>query len=63
MFFNKMEVIDKNNLSYEKKISNALKADRTVHRVTVNPNKASSREILNISVPKSMMELSWFLDL
>ena len=29
------------NPNFEEKITNALKADRTVHRVTFNPNKAS----------------------
>ena len=40
------------NPNFEEKISNALKADRTVHRVTFNPNKASPGETLYISVPK-----------
>ena len=35
-----------------KKTSNALKAERTVHRVTFNPNKASPGETLRIPVPK-----------
>lgn len=48
-----MEVSEKNNPSYKKKkTSNGLKADRTVYRVTFNPNKASPGETLNISVPK-----------
>ena len=34
------------------KTSNALKADRTVHRITFNPNKASPGETLRIPVPK-----------
>ena len=41
-----------NSPSHEKKISNALKADRKVHRVTFNPNKASLGETLHIPVPK-----------
>ena len=40
------------NPNFEEKISNALKADRTVHRVTFNPNKASPGESLYIPVPK-----------
>ena len=40
------------NPNFEKKITNALKADRTVHRVTFNPNKASPGETLFIPVPK-----------
>ena len=40
------------NPNFEEKITNALKADRTVHRVTFNPNKASPRETLFIPVPK-----------
>lgn len=36
----------------ETKTSNALKAERTRHRVTFNPNKASPGETLYISVPK-----------
>ena len=46
-----MEVRETNNPSHEKKRSNALKADRKVHRVTFNPNKASPGETLHISVP------------
>ena len=41
-----------NNLSHEKKTSNTIKTDRKVHRVTINPNKASDGEILHIPVPK-----------
>ena len=48
----KVEVSEMNNLSHEKKTSNTLKADRKVHRVTVNPNKASAVEFLHIPVPK-----------
>ena len=40
------------NQNFEEKITNALKADRTVHRVTFNPNKASPGETLFIPVPK-----------
>ena len=40
------------NPNFEEKMSNALKADRTVHRVTFNPNKASPGETLSIPVPK-----------
>ena len=47
-----MEVSETNNPSHEKKRSNALKADRKVHRVTFNPSKASPGETLHISVPK-----------
>ena len=47
-----MEVSEKINLNFEKKTSNALKADRTVHRVTFNPNKASPGETLRVPVPK-----------
>ena len=34
------------NPNFEEKITNALKADRIVHRVTFNPNKASPGETL-----------------
>ena len=47
-----MEVSETNNPSHEKKRSNALKADRKVHRVTFHPNKALPGETLHISVPK-----------
>ena len=47
-----MEVSEMNNPSREKKTSNALKADRVIHRVTFNPNKAFPGEILHIPVPK-----------
>ena len=40
------------NPNFEEKTTNALKADRTVHRVTFNPNKASPGETLFIPVPK-----------
>ena len=40
------------NPNFEEKTTNALKADRTVHRVTFNPNKASPGETLFIQVPK-----------
>ena len=32
--------------------SNTLKADRPIHRVTFNPNRASSAEVLRVPVPK-----------
>ena len=38
--------------SFEKKISNALKADRVKHRLTFNPNKTSPEETLYVAVPK-----------
>lgn len=47
-----MEVSKEINPNFEQKLSNSLKADRTVHRVTFNPNKASPGETLNIPVPK-----------
>ena len=47
-----MEVSEMNNPSHEKKTSNALKADRVIHRVTFNRNKASPGEILHIPIPK-----------
>ena len=40
------------NPNFEEKITNALKADRTVRRVTFNPIKASPGETLSIPVPK-----------
>ena len=40
------------NPNFEEKITNALKADRTVHRVTFNPNKASPGETVFITVSK-----------
>lgn len=43
---------NKNNSNFEKKTSNALKADHSAHRVSFNPTKASLSETLNISVPK-----------
>ena len=43
----------KTNPNFEiKKTSNTLKADRAIHRVTVNPNRASSAEVLRVPVPK-----------
>ncbi|PFX27083.1 hypothetical protein AWC38_SpisGene8244 [Stylophora pistillata] len=38
--------------NFEKKMSNALKADRVIHRVTFNPNSASPGEVLRVPVPK-----------
>ena len=40
------------NPNFEGKMTNALKADRTVHRVTFNLNKAPPGETLFIIVPK-----------
>ena len=37
---------------YSKKLNNALQAERTVHRVTFNPNSAKPGETLRIPVPK-----------
>ena len=45
-------VSEKINPNHEKKRSNALKANKMVHRVTFNPNKALPGETLHISVPK-----------
>ena len=43
----------KTNPNFEiKKTSNTLKADRAIHRVTFNPNRASSAEVLRVPVPK-----------
>ena len=36
----------------KKKTSNNLKADRTIHRVTFNPNRAPSAEVLRVPVPQ-----------
>ena len=36
----------------KKMTSNTLKADRAIHRVAFNPNRASSAEVLGVSVPK-----------
>ena len=41
-----------NNPSHEKQTMNILKADRMVHLVTFNPNKASLGETLHILVSK-----------
>ena len=35
-----------------KKTSNACKADRTIHRVTFYPKRASPGEVLRVPVPK-----------
>ena len=40
------------NPNFEEKITNALKADRTVHRVTFKHNKASPGETLSVPIPK-----------
>ena len=42
----------KTNPNFEKKTSNVLKADRTIHRVTFNPNTASPVQALRVPVPK-----------
>ena len=42
----------KNNPNFEKKSSNALKADRAIDRVTFHPNRASPSEVLRVPVPK-----------
>ena len=43
----------KTNPNFEiKKTSNTLKADRAIHRVTFNPNRASTAEVLRVPVPK-----------
>ena len=38
--------------NYEKKTSNALRADRAIHRVTFRPYRASPSEVLRVPVPK-----------
>ena len=35
-----------------KKTSNACKADRTIHRVTFDPRRASPGEVVRVPVPK-----------
>ncbi|PFX34131.1 hypothetical protein AWC38_SpisGene1013 [Stylophora pistillata] len=50
--FLKMEVSKQSDPSFEKKTPNALKADRMIHRVTFNPNRASPGEVLRVPVPK-----------
>ena len=48
-----MEVSENTNPNFEKKkTSNALNAERTIHRVIFNPKKASPRETLRVPVPK-----------
>ena len=47
-----MKVGEKTNPNFEKETSNTLKADREIHRVTFSPNRASSAEVLKVSVPK-----------
>ena len=42
----------KTNPNFEKKTSNVLKADGTIHRVTFNPNTASPVQALGVPVPK-----------
>ena len=36
----------------KKKTSNTLKADRAIHSVTFNTNRASSAEVLRVPIPK-----------
>ena len=55
-----MEVSEKINPNFEEKTSNALKADRTVHRVTFNPNKASPGKHSGFQSQSFMREQSWF---
>ena len=47
-----MEVSERNHSSHKKKTSNTLNTDRKVHRVAINPNKASPAGIRHIPVPK-----------
>ena len=47
-----MEISKKTNPNFEKKTSNVLKAERTIHRVTFNPNTASPVQALRVPVPK-----------
>ncbi|PFX14804.1 hypothetical protein AWC38_SpisGene21013 [Stylophora pistillata] len=47
-----MEVSERIGPSFENKMSNALKADRVIHKVTFNPNSASPGEVLRVPVPK-----------
>ena len=47
-----MEVGEKNNPNFEKKTSNALKADRAIQKVTFHSNSLSPREVLRVPVPK-----------
>ena len=42
----------KTNPNFEKKTSNVLKADGTIHRVTFNPNTASPVQAPGVPVPK-----------
>ena len=42
----------KTKLSFEKKTSNALKANRIIHRVTFNSNGVSLGEVLRVPVPR-----------
>ena len=42
----------KKNPNYEKKTSNALRADRAIPSVTFHPNRASPSEVLRVPVPK-----------
>ena len=48
----KWKSVKKTNPNFEKKTSNVLKADRTIHRVTFNPNTASPVQALRVPVPR-----------
>ena len=48
----KWKSVKKTKPNFEKKTSNALKADCLVHRVTFNPNRASPGEVPRVPVPK-----------
>ena len=47
-----MGEIDKTNPNFEKKTSNALKADRNFHQVIFNPSRALPGKNLRVPVPK-----------
>ena len=47
------------NTNFEEKIRNALKADRTVHRVTFNPNKRRHPGKRSLSQFQSSV-IKWF---
>ena len=48
----KWKSVKKTKPNFEKKTSNAVKADCLVHRVTFNPNRASPGEVPRVPVPK-----------
>ena len=48
----KWKSVKKTKPNFEKKTSNALKADCLVHRVTFNPNRASPGKVPRVPVPK-----------